>query len=43
MNKLIVGFTLGIVTGAIALKKMEKNKVPEKAVKMAQKKLKESD
>lgn len=43
MNKLLFGFTLGIVAGAVALKKMEKNKVPEKAVKMAQKKLKEMD
>ncbi len=42
MKKLLFGFTLGIVTGAIALKKMEKSNVPEKAVKLAEKKLKDS-
>ncbi len=39
MKGLIFGFTLGIVTGAIALKKMENSKVPEKALKAAQEKL----
>lgn len=43
MKKLLFGFTVGIVAGAIAFKKMEKSKVPEKAVKMAQKKLEENN
>lgn len=39
MNKLIFGFTIGAIAGALALKKMEKSKVPEKALKAAQEKL----
>lgn len=39
MKRLLVGFTLGAIAGAIALKKMEESKVPEKAVKAAQEKL----
>lgn len=41
MNKILFGFTVGMVAGAIALKKMEKSKVPEKALDAAKKKLKE--
>lgn len=41
MKRMLLGFTVGAIAGAIALKKMEKNKVPEKALKVAQKKLEE--
>ena len=41
MNKLLLGFTVGVVAGAFALKKMEKSKMPEKAFKTMQKKIKE--
>lgn len=40
MNKLLLGFTLGAIAGAVALKKMEKSDIPEKAMRTAQQKLK---
>ncbi len=40
MNKLLFGFTLGAIAGAVVFKKMEKSEVPEKALKAAEKKLK---
>ena len=39
MKGLLFGFTIGAIAGAVALKKMENSKVPEKALKAAQKKL----
>lgn len=39
MKRLLVGMTLGAVLGAVALKKMEKSKVPEKVLQSAQEKL----
>ena len=39
MKSLLFGFTVGAIAGAVALKKMENSKVPEKALKAAQKKL----
>ncbi len=43
MNKLLIGMTLGALVGAVAYKKMEENKIPEKAIKKAEKKLKNLD
>ncbi len=43
MNKLLIGMTLGAIVGAVAYKKMEDNKIPEKAIKTAEKKLKDCD
>ncbi|MCX4313227.1 MAG: hypothetical protein OSJ83_05115 [Clostridia bacterium] len=42
MKQLIIGLTVGAIAGAIAYKKMDDNKVPEKVLKKAQKKLKEN-
>ena len=39
MKRLLIGFTLGAIAGAVTLKKMEKSDVPEKAIKAAQQKL----
>lgn len=39
MKRIILGFTLGAIAGAVALKKMENSKVPEKALKAAEEKL----
>lgn len=39
MKRLLVGITLGAVLGAVALKKMENSKVPEKVLQSAQEKL----
>lgn len=39
MKQLILGMAIGAVAGAMALKKMEKEKVPQKAIKMAKEKL----
>lgn len=39
MKRLLFGFTLGIVAGAIAFKKMEKSKMPEKVIDAAREKL----
>ncbi len=39
MNKLLLGFAIGALTGAVAFKKMEESKVPVKVLKTAQKKL----
>ncbi len=39
MNKLLLGFTIGAIAGAVAFKKMDDKKIPEKALKKAQKKL----
>lgn len=39
MKSLLFSFTLGALAGAVALKKMENSKVPEKALKAAQEKL----
>lgn len=36
MKTLLFGFTIGLVTGAVALKKMENSKVPDKVVKLVQ-------
>ena len=41
MKGLLFGFTVGAIAGAVALKKMENSKVPEKAIKAAKKKLEE--
>lgn len=40
MKHILLGFTIGIVTGAMALRKMEKSDIPEQVLKTAQKKLK---
>ena len=39
MKRIILGFRIGAIAGAVALKKMENSKVPEKALKAAQEKL----
>ena len=39
MKKLLIGLTIGAITGAIAYKKLEENRIPEKALKTAQDKL----
>lgn len=39
MKRMLISFTLGAIAGAVALKKMEKSDVPEKALKAAQEKL----
>lgn len=39
MKQILLGFTIGAIAGAVALKKMENSKVPEKALKAAQEKL----
>lgn len=39
MNKLLLGLTVGAIAGAVIFKKMDENKVPEKVLKKAQKKL----
>lgn len=41
MKRLLIGFTLGAIASAVALKKMEKSDMPEKALEAAQKKLKD--
>lgn len=43
MNKLLIGMTLGAIVGAVAYKKMEDSKLPEMAIKTAEKKLKDID
>lgn len=40
MNKMLFGFALGAIAGVVALKKMGKNDMTEKAVECAQQKLK---
>ena len=40
MNKLLFGLTIGAVIGAVAYKKMEDSKIPEKALESAHEKLK---
>ncbi len=43
MKQLLLGITLGAIAGAVAVKKMEDEELPEKLLKCAQKKLKEQD
>lgn len=40
MKKLLLGFTVGAITGAVAYNKMHKNKLPEKALESVQEKVK---
>lgn len=42
MKKLFLGFALGTLAGVFAFKKMEDEKLPEKIICAAQKKLEES-
>ncbi len=42
MKRLLLGFTIGAITGAMAYQKMQKSKLPEKVIRTAQEKL-ESD
>lgn len=39
MKQLLIGMAVGAIAGAVAFKKMQDEKVPEKALKMAQDKL----
>ncbi len=39
MKKLLWGMAIGMVAGAVAYKKMQEDKVPEKVLKTAQEKL----
>lgn len=39
MKQLLIGLTLGAITGAIAYKKMEESHLPEKALKTAKEKI----
>lgn len=40
MNKLLFGLAVGALLGAVAYKKMEDSKIPEKALESAHEKLK---
>lgn len=39
MKRILIGLTIGAVIGAVAFKKMEQAKIPEKALKTAQEKI----
>ncbi len=39
MKKLLIGMTLGAIVGAVAYKKMEDKRIPEKAIDAAKEKL----
>lgn len=39
IKRLLIGFTIGAVAGAVAYKKMEDSKLPEKVLQSAQEKL----
>ena len=43
MKKLLLGLTLGAIVGAVAVKKMQDEELPEKLLHCAQKKLKEQE
>lgn len=43
MRKLLIGLTIGAIAGAIAMKKMDDSKIPEKVMQTAQEKLKCKD
>ncbi len=43
MKKLLLGMGLGALVGVVAYKKMEDSKLCEKALKCAEKKMKEND